>query len=138
VPLTAKAELFAKLIASGETKVDAYNQVYRWHGGTRRTRTGAAHVLSRQPAVAERIAFYQSQILPIDDLRMCQQRMLMNLQVLAFEAPDAKVRLAASKTLFDLCEEQLRNKIPGQAPADLEELIEEILSFASAPDTGAE
>jgi hypothetical protein len=105
--LTAKAEIFAKLVASGESKVDAYDQVYKWHGGSRRTRTGAAHVLSRQPAVAERIAFFQAQVMPIDDIRECQQSMLRNMQELALEAADAKIRLAACRTLFDLCEERL-------------------------------
>jgi hypothetical protein len=126
--LSARAEKFAVLVASGQTKIDAYNQAYRSRGAPRSSRRRDASELSRRPRVAERIAFYQAQMIPIDDLRNLQQSMLKNLHELAREAPDARTRLAATMMLFDICEQRLAAAKTEIRAADLEELVREVIS----------
>ena len=84
--------------------MDAKEQVYGKGNGKRKTRREEASKLAAKPEVRAAIATYEAQLMPIGDLRECKQLMLANIRDLALNAPDPKVRLAASVNLRDYIE----------------------------------
>jgi phage terminase small subunit len=68
--LTAKQELFVRLYASGRySKTKAYEEAGYMPNGKRESRRVESQKLSRRPHVAEAIAAYQAQLLPLDEMK---------------------------------------------------------------------
>ena len=135
--MTSKAKTFAKLVAGGMNKTAAYETVYENRGGTRKTRREQASLLAAKPDVRAEISEWEARLVPIGDRRACKERMLANMQDLACNARDEKVRVAASKMLIEYCEAR-ENKETGRFPppgkASVEGVVEELMRLAAAPD----
>jgi hypothetical protein len=103
---------------------------------TRKTRKEEASRLAAKPEVKAAIVEYEERLMPIGDLRACQERMLANLQSLALESPDERVRLQAATTLYGICGERLerleRVRSSGRT-VTIDALVNEIAELASAP-----
>jgi hypothetical protein len=126
--ITVKQRTFAKLIAQGMPKTHAYEKVYGHNGGKKRTRQIAAQRAAAAPAVRAEVARWEEQIMPMPEMRIVKQEMLASMRWLAREAPSMPVRLAASKTLYDICEEreQRERKLLDKAPVNVETLLAEL------------
>ena len=135
--MTSKAKTFAKLIAGGMNKTAAYDTVYENRGGTRKTRREQASLLAAKPGVKAEISEWEARLVPIGDLRACKERMLANMQDLACNARDEKVRVAASKMLIEYCEARENretSRFPPAGKASVETVVEELLQLAAVPD----
>jgi hypothetical protein len=132
---SAKQRKFAKLVANGTSKADAYEKAYGANGGKRNTRVHTAYALASQPAMRELIEHYESQLVPIGDLRAEQENMLANLKYLAYDSPDHRVRVTASVKLFELLElyRERQHKYKHLAPAvPVDAVVSELLQIAES------
>jgi hypothetical protein len=135
--MTSKAKTFAKLIAGGMNKTAAYDSIYENRGGTRKTRREQASLLASKPDVKAEISEWEARLVPIGDLKACKERMLANMQDLACNARDEKVRVAASKMLIEYCEARENaetTRFPSPGKASVEGVVEELMRLAAAPD----
>jgi hypothetical protein len=139
---STKQKRFAKMVASGTSKVDAYEKAYGRNGGKRENRARAGYALANQPAMRELIEQYESQLVPIGDLRAEQENMLANLKCLAYDSPDHRVRVTASVKLFELLElyRERQHKYRQLAPpVPVDAVVTELLQLAeSQPAIGLE
>ena len=128
--LTLKQRRFARLVANGETHVDAYAEVYGGTG-TRKTQGELGCREAAKPAVRGAIEAYRQQTEPIVDLRRLKAEMLSNLRWLAQESPDQKVRLAASIDLRNYADqrEDRERQLLTKAPVNVSELLQELESL---------
>ena len=135
--MTSKTRTFAKLVAGGMNKTAAYDTVYENRGGTRKTRREQASLLAAKPDVRAEISEWEARLLPIGDLRACKERMLANMQDLACNARDEKVRVAASKMLIEYCEARENtetSRFPVAGKPSVETVVEELLQLAAVPN----
>jgi hypothetical protein len=134
--LSTKQKRFAKLVASGTSKAAAYDKAYSSNGGKRANRGRAGFALANKPAMRELIAQYEAQLTPLGDLRVEQENMLSNLKNLAYESPDDRVRMAASKTLFELLEiyreRQHKYKRLSEGAIPVDAVVSELLQLAES------
>ena len=129
--------LFARLYSTGQySKIGAYEEAGYMPNGKRRSRQAEAQKLSKRPHVAEAIAAYQAQLLPLDEMRAEKQNALRNIKTLAYGAKDERVRLASSKALYELCHE--REKFANTKgyrrtePVDIDVVVDELLKLSQA------
>jgi hypothetical protein len=135
--MTSKSKRFAQLVAGGATKVGAYDQSYGNRGGSRKTRREQASLLAAKPVVKAEISEWEARLVPIGDLRACKERMLANMQDLACNARDEKVRVAASRMLIEYCEARENregSRFPPAGKASVETVVEELLQLATVSD----
>jgi hypothetical protein len=120
---------FARLAAQGATFVDAYDQVYGQTRGKRKNRVDNASRLAARPDVQAAIAEFERQMYPVTDLKAARQRMISNIEFLALNSPDQKVRLAASidlRNYVDSRDDRERKLLESRAPVNLEVLMQEL------------
>ena len=135
--MTSKAKTFAKLVGGGVNKTAAYDTVYENRGGTRKNRREQASLLAAKPEVQAEISEWEARLIPIGDLKACKERMLANMQDLACNARDEKVRVAASKMLIEYCEAREKrdaSRFPPAGKPSVETVVEELLQLAAVPD----
>ena len=135
--MTSKTRTFAKLVAGGMNKTAAYDTAYENRGGTRKTRREQASLLAAKPDVRAEISEWEARLVPIGNLKACKERMLANMQDLACNARDEKVRVAASKMLIEYCEARENretNRFPPAGDASVETVVEELLQLAAVPN----
>jgi phage terminase small subunit len=135
--LTAKQMLFARLYSSGQySKIGAYEEAGYMPNGKRRSRQAEALKLSKRPHVAEAIAAYQAELLPLDEMKAEKQNALRNIKTLAYGAKDERVRLASSRALYELCDEREKfentNGYRRTEPADVDLVVNELLKLSQA------
>jgi len=115
-------------------QVQAYEKVYGHKGeavvGTL-SRNVQASQLARSPEVKAEIQRLADQLCPIGDLRLVRERMLSNMQWLATESPDHRVRLAATKMLHDIADERLKRERELRT-VNVDRLIDDIRELAPA------
>ena len=133
--LTAKQMLFARLYSTGQySKIKAYEEAGYMPNGKRRSRQAEAQKLSKRPHVAEAIAAYQAELLPLDEMKAEKQNALRNIKTLAYGAKDERVRLASSKALYELCDEQEKfantNGYSRTEPVDIDVVVDELLKLS--------
>jgi hypothetical protein len=133
--LSTKQKRFAKLVASGASKAEAYDKAYTSNGGKRANRGRAGFALANKPAMRELIERYEAQLVPLGDLRIEQENMLSNLKNLAYESPDDRVRMASSVKLFELLEvfRERQHKYKALSPAiPVDAVVTELLQLAES------
>jgi hypothetical protein len=111
---------------------DAHIKAYGRGNGTLKTKMEDASKLAAKPEVRAQIEAYEREYMPIADYRAVREEMLSTMRLLAHEAPDARVRLAASKLLHDICqrhEEQARSL----STVNVDALITELAELAPQP-----
>lgn len=131
--MTVKQRKFAYRAAQGEKLIDAHAEVYGPGNKKPRTRRIDASRLAAKPDVKAAIAEYEAQLLPIGDLQACKQRMLANIQYLAYHSPDHKVRLAASIDLRNYADERADRERRHSEPVTIETLITELGEMQAPP-----
>jgi hypothetical protein len=78
-----------------------------------------------QAAIAE----FEKQMYPVTDLKAARQRMISNIEFLALNSPDQKVRLAASidlRNYVDNRDDRERKLLESRAPVNVETLLGEL------------
>jgi hypothetical protein len=135
--LTAKQMLFARLYSTGQySKIKAYEEAGYMPNGKRESRRVESQKLSRRPRVAEAIAAYQAELLPLDEMKAEKQNALRNIKTLAYGAKDERIRLASSKALYELCDEQEKfantDGYRRTEPVDIDVVVDELLKISQA------
>ena len=137
--MNSRQRMFARLVASGATQVDAYAEAYKPARQTRKSQHERASVIAAHPDVRQAIAEFEARTVPIDDLRSARQRMLANIQQLALFSPDERVRLAASIDLRNYADqrEERERALPAKSSVNVEQLLSELaeLRARQAPAT---
>jgi hypothetical protein len=104
--MNVRMDRFARLAAQGEKLVDAHEAAYGKRNGKRKSQVEEASKLAAKPDVRAAIEEYAAQQMPIGGLRECRERMLANIQHLAYYAKDERVRFAASTHLQQYADER--------------------------------
>ena len=130
--LTAKQQQFAKLVANGMSQSMAYDQAYRNKGRNHATQVTTASRTANRPHVKAEIQRVADQLCPVGEMRQVRERMLSNMQYLAMEARDERVRLAATKMLHDIADERLQRE-QSLRTVNLDRLIDDIRELEPAP-----
>src|SRR5262249_45159605 len=104
--------------------------------GNRKSKHQEASHLAAKPEVRAAIEAYEAQLMPIGELRACKERMLANIQHLAYHSPDHKVRLAASVKLHELIEaREQRENARAALPVTINPLITKIRQLEAPEPT---
>jgi hypothetical protein len=132
--LNIRQQKFAKLVASGMSQVDARQAAYGdgWPPAKRASHKQAAARMMRQPEIRQAVERYAEELLPIGDLRTCQQQMLVNMRDLALNSPNHRVRLEATKLLHSICERREEQQRSVRT-VNVDALIAEIAELAPKP-----
>jgi phage terminase small subunit len=135
--LTAKQMLFARLYSSGQySKIEAYEEAGYMPNGKRESRRVESQKLAKRPHVAQAIAAYQAELLPLDEIKAEKQNALRSIKTLAFGAKDERVRLASARALYELCDEREKfesvNGYRRTEPADIDRVVGELLKLGQA------
>ena len=131
--LDTRQRKFARLVAAGMKQTDARIAAYgdSYPPATRRTHGEQASRLMRRPEIRAAVEEYAAEMKPADDYRAARERMEANMQKLALEAPDARVRLAASKLLHDIAtDREERQHRAGHRTINVAALIDELSELA--------
>jgi len=135
--MTVNQRKFARLAAQGQKLIDAHTAAYGPGNGKRKNKNDDASKLAKKPDVRALIAEYEAQLTPIGDLRQCRLNMLANIQNLAYNSPDQKVRLAASIDLRNYIDAQVAREraLMERQPVNVESLITEIQQLQQPAET---
>jgi phage terminase small subunit len=135
--LTAKQALFVRFYASGRySLVRAYQEAGYMPNGKRESRRVESQKLAKRPHVAQAIAAYQAELLPLDEMKAEKQNALRSIKTLAFGAKDERVRLASSRALYELCDAREKfesvNGYRRTEPVDIDVVVDELLKLSQA------
>ena len=125
--LNPRQTKFAKLVAAGMAIVDARQAAFgdSYPPATRKTHAEAGSRLAKKPEVRAAIEQYANELTPIGDYRVARERMEANMQYLATQSPDHRVRLAASKMLHEIASER-ENRERDRRTVTIDSLVQEI------------
>jgi phage terminase small subunit len=135
--LTPRQALLARLCASGRySKIQAYQEAGYMPNGKPESRRVESQKLAKRPHVAQAIAAYQAELLPLDEMKAEKQNALRSIKTLAFGAKDERVRLASSRALYELCDEREKfesvNACRRTEPVDIDLVVDELLRLSQA------
>jgi hypothetical protein len=137
--LTLKQKTFAKMVAMGMPKRAVYDQVYGSRGGKSVSgRQIQASQLAAKPHVQAEIDRQMNRTL-LRDTQTEMDDCLRNMRELAQDSPDHKVRVVATKALYEMLERRQERELaasrvaqlppPSEPQPNLEQLVNDLIAL---------
>jgi hypothetical protein len=138
--LTLKQRTFARMVATGIPKNVVYDQVYgrKLESTTKQARGSQARALAAKPHVQAEIERQMNRSI-LRDTQTELDDCVRNMRELATESPDHRVRVLATKSLWDMLqtrksEELAQSRVaqlppPSEPQPNLEQLVNDLIAL---------